>query len=367
MRAGNEEALARIGGDPAGSALYERLYSILTSKEKIPNVRKIGDMYYNFWTDGENPRGLLRKTSLGSYRTGKPVWEVVLSIDALNKQEGESWVYKGSSEYRPRDGSPPTRTLMHLSRGGADATVVREFDLSAMRFVPESEGGFVIPEGKSRVSWQSADTLLIGTDFKDGCSLTDSGYPRTIREWKRGTPLAAATEVFAGEHKDVSITGFVSYHRGVEYEWHHRAYGFNDSQKRVRRRFADGKVGEWRRLAVPDDSSVSQFDAHGLIQLRTAWGEHAAGTLLTAPMGDLMGAPDAPPPEKPPTGLTVLFAPSERVAIERGGLTVTKSPCSRPEPSPVSPPIASPPHLTELCVRASSRLFSPLLASKGTS
>ena len=70
--------------------------------------------------------------------------------------------------------------------------MLREFDLVRKRFVPPSEGGFVVPEAKSRVAWQSADVLLIGTQFSgDGAaaSLTDSGYPRTIREWRRGTPL----------------------------------------------------------------------------------------------------------------------------------------------------------------------------------
>ena len=70
--------------------------------------------------------------------------------------------------------------------------MLREFDLVRKRFVPPSEGGFVVPEAKTRVAWQSADVLLIGTQFPGddaAASLTDSGYPRTIREWRRGTPL----------------------------------------------------------------------------------------------------------------------------------------------------------------------------------
>ena len=54
-------------------------------------------------------------------------------------------------------------------------------------------------QAKTRVAWQSADTLLIGTHFPGedaAASLTDSGYPRTIREWRRGTPLEQAVEVF---------------------------------------------------------------------------------------------------------------------------------------------------------------------------
>ena len=209
VRARNDEVVERHG-DLTASPLWERMYAILTSKEKIPGISKIGDEYYNFWTDSENPRGVLRKTSLESYRAGTPEWTTVLSVDALNVEEGESWVYKGSNSYRPRDGSAPTRTLVELSRGGADAVVVREFDLTTMKFVPESEGGFVVPEAKTRVSWLTRDSLLVGTDFGDGKSLTDSGYPRTIREWQRGTPLLSAVETYTGEATDVSISGCAS-------------------------------------------------------------------------------------------------------------------------------------------------------------
>ena len=74
-----------------------------------------------------------RRTDLASYRSGSPQWETVLSVDALNRAEGESWVYKGHTVYRPRDGSPPTRTLLELSRGGADAVVLRCADTHVSR------------------------------------------------------------------------------------------------------------------------------------------------------------------------------------------------------------------------------------------
>jgi hypothetical protein len=50
----------------------------------------------------------------------------VLDVDALGKVEGESWVYKGRDVFED-----DTRVLLHLSRGGADATVVREFNLAS--------------------------------------------------------------------------------------------------------------------------------------------------------------------------------------------------------------------------------------------
>jgi hypothetical protein len=110
------------------------------------------------------------------------------------------------------------------------------------------------------------------------------------------------------------------------YREHARAADtFNNSEKRLRRRFADGSVGPWAKLIIPDDSSATPFDDQLLITLRTAWGDHKPGTLLAAPTSVLAGTVDAPPAKSPPEGLTVLFAPSERVAMERGGLTKTRN------------------------------------------
>jgi prolyl oligopeptidase len=104
----------------------------------------------------------------------------VLDVDALGAAEGVSWVWRGYRLLDPGPGAAPTRALVQLSRGGADATVVREFDLAAGRFVPAEEGGFALPEAKSSVAYRDSDVLLVGTDAGPG-SLTDSGYPRQAR------------------------------------------------------------------------------------------------------------------------------------------------------------------------------------------
>jgi len=99
-----------------------------------------------------------------------------------------------------------TRTMMQLSRGGADAVVMREFDLVNKRFVPDDQQPFFLPEAKSRVAWKSRDVLLVGTDFhQDGSSMTDSGYPRVMKEWRRGTALNDSDVVHEGLQSDVSV------------------------------------------------------------------------------------------------------------------------------------------------------------------
>ena len=80
-------------------------------------------------------------------------------------------------------------------------TVIREFDMRTREFVA---GGYELPEAKTDISWESADSVLVGTDFGPG-SLTDSGYPRIVKRWRRGQPLAEATTLFTGEPSDVSV------------------------------------------------------------------------------------------------------------------------------------------------------------------
>lgn len=214
VKSRNTHAVETLG-HPETSPMYNQVLSILNSKDKIPNVSKIGDFYYNFWQDETNQRGLLRRTSLASYKLPSPVWETVLDVDVLGKKEGESWVYKGYTLYTPDAKNDPMsykRILLELSKGGADAVVIREFDLITKEFVSAEENAFFLPEAKSGVTWKSENVLLVGTDMKntDGSdTVTASGYPRIVYEWTRGTPLATATKVYEGEKSDVSVGGYV--------------------------------------------------------------------------------------------------------------------------------------------------------------
>ena len=70
----------------------------------------------------------------------------------------------------------------------------------------------------------------------------------------------------------MSVSGHVSRHQGVEFEWRRRALSFFTSEQHVRRRRGDGTpAGAWCKLAVPEDATVSQFGDHFLISLRSAW------------------------------------------------------------------------------------------------
>ena len=45
------------------------------------------------------------------------------------------------------------------------------------------------------------DTLLVARDWGPG-TMSEAGYPITVRKWKRGTPLESAMEIYRGSTKD---------------------------------------------------------------------------------------------------------------------------------------------------------------------
>jgi len=187
VKARNAEAGKELEG-PAFQNLKADLLKIYDSKERIPYVTKHGAFFYNFWQDAKNPRGLWRRATLEEYRKPEPKWDVILDLDALNKTEKENWVWHGAQILKA---GGHRHVLITLSRGGADASVTREFDLETRSFV---KGGFEIPEAKGGMSWIDKDSVYVSTDFGAG-SMTSSGYPRIAKLWRRGTPLSQAATI----------------------------------------------------------------------------------------------------------------------------------------------------------------------------
>ena len=190
----NAKTEAVFKADPRYEPFRKEALAILTAQDRTPTPTFRADGIDNFWQDANNVRGVWRHTTLDSYRSGAPQWQTVLDIDALSKAEKANWIFKGSDCVGPAE----TRCLVSLSDGGKDAVVVREFDTVTKSFVP---GGFNIPEGKHRIDWLDADTLLVATDFGPG-TLTESGYPFIVKALKRGQTLAQATEVYRGSASD---------------------------------------------------------------------------------------------------------------------------------------------------------------------
>ncbi|GBG29739.1 Prolyl endopeptidase [Hondaea fermentalgiana] len=308
---------------------YERILEILDSKEKIPYVGKIGERYYNFWKDDKHERGIWRCTTLNEYEKKEPKWETVIDVDALAAQDKQKWVWKGYTLLDEGNDVEPERILVKLSPGGGDAVIVREFDIKTRKFLDASQKPFVIPEAKLQVSWKDRDTLLICTDFGPG-SLTSSGYPRIVKEWKRGTPLADAKTVFEGKEADVIIgAGYVRERLGIEFQISSRAPGFYSNEIYVHSvtglKNDDGSTFALPtvplKIPVPDDADTNYFADQILVDLRSDWKGFKSGSLLSIPMVKLLAA--ASPEEVQATDLQPLFTPSERVALS--GLTKLKT------------------------------------------
>ena len=276
VRERNAESQGLLTALPEYAPIREQLLAVLNSKERIAQVSRRGDHFYNLWRDDTHPRGLWRRTTLAEYRQSSPAWETVLDMDVLAATEGENWVWAGANALD----SAPHRCLVSLSRGGADATVVREFDTTTKQFVA---GGFTLPEAKSSVTWIDENTLYIGTDIGAG-SLTDSGYPRLVQRWSRGTPLTSAMTVFEGEATDVSVSVSVDLTPGHERTIFSRSLDFYHQQHFL----LQGE--KLMPFDVPSDASFSFWNHAGsvsdtlLIELRSDWAvadsTHVSGSLL---------------------------------------------------------------------------------------
>ena len=162
------------------------------------------------------------------------------------------------------------RILFELSNGGADATVVREFDLHDREFVSESDNGFIIHEAKQRVYWKDSNTLLVGTDMKafGMDTVTNSGYPRVVYQWRRGTKLTDAKVVFEGDKTDVAVMSYVAKHRNYRVIIRYRSLTFYTSKKTVKvlgyynnkkpsaSSSDDDDEAGWKDVPIPADAQV---------------------------------------------------------------------------------------------------------------
>jgi prolyl oligopeptidase len=278
VRQRNAQSEAMLQADPRFEALRRELREVLDASDRIPGVSRRGAWLYNFWQDAKHPRGIWRRTTMAEYRKAEPKWELLLDVDALGKAEGQSWVWQGSSCLS----ASSNRCLVALSPGGTDANVVREFDLSTRDFVKD---GFALPLSKNRWTWVDADTLLVGTAAA-GDPVTDSGYPRAVRLWKRGTPLSQARVVFEGQQRDVWASASSDRTPGFERSFVMRGIDFYRHEMFV----LDG--AGLKQVPKPQDAQVAFWKERALMRLRSDWkqGERVwpAGSLLVMSASALM-------------------------------------------------------------------------------
>ena len=285
----NAKSLAPLKADPRYQKNYDSVLSVLDATDRIPMGALRGSNVYNFWQDAQNPKGIWRRTSIADYQTASPRWQVLLDVDALAKAEGENWVFKGA-------GCAPgeTRCLVRLSRGGGDAVVTREYDLATMKLM---EGGFSLPEAKVELEYLDGDTILFGT-ARDG--ETNSGYARTVKVWKRGTPIASATLLYEGTKEDVLVAPMVFHTKEGNFPFVVRAVSFFESE------YFAVENGKTRKLDMPLSADVkAMIDGALIAVLRQDYEKD--GTKF--PKGALVAFRDGRRPQ-------VIFAPNPRQSVE---------------------------------------------------
>lgn len=259
VKAQNAKSTAVLQADPDYQKDYDAILKVLDATDRIPYGDLDHQYVFNFWQDAQHPKGIWRRTTIADYANAAPNWDLLLDLDKLAQDEHENWVWKGA------DCTPSLRhCLLTLSRGGGDAAVVREFDPDAKAFV---KGGFELAEAKSQITWLDEDTVVFGTDFGPG-SMTSSGYPRIVKLWKRGEPMANARTVYEGEQSDVASAATVFHNPSGTMAVIQRAITFFTSEY-----YWLAPDGTTRKLPLPLGADLKGAQGDDLLfTLRDDWG-----------------------------------------------------------------------------------------------
>ncbi len=308
VKAQNDRTLKVLEEDPLYKPFFEQAKTILNAPDRIPYGKIQAGFVYNFWQDEKHVRGLWRRASLEQYRAKSPRWETLIDVDELAKTENENWVFKRSDCLAP----DYKRCLIFLSRGGKDAGVVREFDIQSKKFVKD---GFVLPEAKSSVAWVNENELIVATNWGEG-SLTESGYPRILKRWKRGTPLDSATTIYEGDKKSVHASPVSVIRPEGSYLFILHAVGFYESEV-----FLMKDNVEIVKIPIPLQSDfVDVFKGQMIIKPRKTWSHKDAGEVVEFASGDLVSFSILDfLKNKKLTQVHSIFRPTDKMSFEGSG------------------------------------------------
>jgi prolyl oligopeptidase len=150
------------------------------------------------------------------------------------------------------------------------------------------------------------NSLLVASPLGGDAFATDSGYARTVRRWRRGTPFGDAPVVFEAERQHVYVGGWQAHDAPRARTFFARALDFINSEI-----FVEEASGGRRRLDVPTDASLGIVGDRLLIDLRTEWTvagrRYPAGALLVSGFDAFMGGA---------RDFAVLFAPTARAFLQ---------------------------------------------------
>lgn len=295
VEAQNARTAQRLEADARYQAFLAEGRAIFTATDRIAKPAFRAGGVDNFWQDATHTHGVWRETSLASYQTQAPAWDVVLDIDKLSKDEGRNWFWKGATCLKPDE----TLCLVRLSNGGGDAVELREFDVKTRSFVA---AGFRAPEGKQSADWLDRDHLVAAREWTKG-EVTQSGYAYVVKIVDRS---GGATEIFRGQPTDVSAQGIVLRGEGGKAAGVliQRGVTFFESEYSL---YSDGKVTP---VALPKKAQFEAYvDGQAVFSLQEAWNGFKTGALVSYDVAEL---------KRDPAKATALkvFEPGPRQAIQ---------------------------------------------------
>lgn len=300
----NHHTVSILEKDNRYKGFYKVALSVLQAPDRLPLPHIMAGSIWNYWQDAHHPHGVWRTTSLASYLTAAPKWQIKLDIDALAAKEQTNWVFDGADCLAPDS----VHCLVQLSNAGEDAQTLREYNTQTGQFVP---GGFSLPRSKQQAAWYDENTLLLARDWGgNGATLTAAGYPFVIKSVQRGQPLEQATELYQGKPSDMMVAPMAF----TDGDGHHivliqRNITFFETRYAV----VEGNTLRW--LAVPGRSVVHGFTKGRLVvSVQEDWKPQA---LPLVPAGSLV----ALNPNAPEQDVEVIFTPQPAQALDKVGVT----------------------------------------------
>jgi len=306
VKAENARTKAVLEADPRYAEYLQQATAIAEDPRRLASPDINGHDIYNFWQDATHKQGILRRTTIEDYKSAEPHWHTVLDYDALSAQDKTKWVREGENCLYPEN----TDCIVQLSAGGEDAISAREFDLKTEKFI---DSGFTLSHSKQNIAWKDHDTLLVARDWGPG-TMTTSSYPFVVKEWKRGTPLDSAVEVFRGKPTDISAgAGVMHDGSGNSLEIFFRGVTFFENEQWVMT-----PTGA-KKLNIPAKSNLSgMIEGRVLLSIDEDWTVNGKtfkqGSLLEMPLAAVLSDPEHLKP-------TVVFEPTSTEFME--GLAIT--------------------------------------------
>ena len=141
--------------------------------------------------------------------------------------------------------------------------------------------------------------------------MTSSGYPRIVKQWTRGTPIASATVVYEGKPDDMYIAAAHDHTPGYERDFVMRTLAFYNDELYLRN--ADGSLA---KLDLPNSAQKSVHREWLGVELREPWEvggkAYKAGSLLVAKFDDFMAGKRE---------FEVLFEPTDTTSLAGSSFT----------------------------------------------